>query len=132
MSEEGHGDQGMGTFCLALLLGVLARTGLIQITKIIRLPYTVIVLLFGLLIGGVLEHYKQTKGHQNENIFAKSVDNWVNISSSALLFTILPILIFESSFSSDLHIFMKQIVAVLVLAIPAVIFQTALIGLFVM
>eukprot|EP00952_Eustigmatos_sp_NYUAD-ZCMA_P003731 16366-Eustigmatos_ZCMA.PRE.1 len=33
-------DMGMGTFCLALLFGILARA---WIAKIIKLPYTVIV-----------------------------------------------------------------------------------------
>lgn len=42
----------------------------------------------------------------------RSIAHWINLSPEAILFTILPILIFESSFSSDLHLFMKQIVPV--------------------
>lgn len=42
----------------------------------------------------------------------------------------LPILIFESAFSSDLHLFLKQIVPVLTLAVPIVTFNAVLIGLF--
>ena len=41
-------DVGMGTFILALTLGILARAWL---SSLIRLPYTCLVLLFGLLHG---------------------------------------------------------------------------------
>lgn len=42
----------------------------------------------------------------------RSIARWINLSPEAILFTILPLLIFETSFSSDLHLFMKQIVPV--------------------
>jgi len=130
MAEEPH-DLGMGTFCLALSLGIISRVAL---SKVLKLPYTVILLLFGLLIGSAVgygNNAHKAKG-EDDSIFGKSIDTWTNISPDAILFTILPILIFESSFSSDLHLFMKQIVPVLTLAVPAVVFNTVMIGLFVM
>lgn len=38
--EDGAKDMGMGTFCLALMIGILSRA---WISKFVKLPYTVIV-----------------------------------------------------------------------------------------
>jgi hypothetical protein len=83
-------DLGIGAWCLALSLGILSRS---LLSKILPLPYTVVLLILGLLIGVVM-----IKAHPNpENIFAHSIDTWVDIPPDAILFGILPILIFEAS-----------------------------------
>ena len=49
-------------------------------------------------------------------------------SPEAILFTILPILIFESSFSANLFLFFKQLRPVLVMAIPVVLLTALVIA----
>jgi NhaP-type Na+/H+ or K+/H+ antiporter len=62
-------------------------------------------------------------------VFSASSNLWINLSPEAILTVILPILIFGSSFSSDLHLFLQQLTPVLTLAGPSVLVQTALLGL---
>lgn len=116
-------DVGMGTFVLALTLGILARA---YLSSLLRLPYTCLVLLFGLAYGFIL--YTEV-GVTGPDIFSVSSDLWTNLSPEAILTVILPILIFGSSFSSDLHLFLQQLSPVLTLAGPAVLVNTALLGL---
>lgn len=96
----------MGTFVLALTLGVLGRAWL---SDLIKLPYTVVVLCFGLVVGFIIHTEELVTG---PDIFSSSVSLWINLSPEAILTVILPILIFGTSFASDLHLFMKQIVPV--------------------
>jgi NhaP-type Na+/H+ or K+/H+ antiporter len=116
-------DVGMGTFVLALALGIVARACL---SSFVRLPYTCLVLIFGLLYGFLI--YTEV-GITGSDIFSRSADLWINISPEAILTVILPILIFGSSFASDLHLFLQQLTPVLTLAGPAVLVNAALLGL---
>jgi len=116
-------DVGMGTFVLALTLGILARA---YLSSVVRLPYTCLVLLFGLAYGFII--YTEV-GITGPDLFSTSSDLWINLSPEAILTVILPILIFGSSFSSDLHLFLQQLSPVLTLAGPAVLVNTALLGL---
>ncbi|EWM21970.1 salt overly sensitive 1 [Nannochloropsis gaditana] len=116
-------DVGMGTFVLALALGIVARACL---SSLVRLPYTCLVLIFGLLYGFLI--YTEV-GITGSDIFSRSADLWINISPEAILTVILPILIFGSSFASDLHLFLQQLTPVLTLAGPAVLVNAALLGL---
>jgi NhaP-type Na+/H+ or K+/H+ antiporter len=120
--SEGSKDVGMGTFVLALTLGILARA---YLSSIVRLPYTCLVLLFGLAYGFIL--YTEV-GMTGPDLFSNSTDLWINLSPEAILTVILPILIFGSSFSSDLHLFLQQLTPVLTLAGPAVLVGTTLLG----
>ncbi|CAN0025235.1 unnamed protein product, partial [Discosporangium mesarthrocarpum] len=49
-----------------------------------------------------------------------------SISPEIILFVFLPILIFESAFNTDVHIFLREFWQVLVLAGPGVILATSL------
>lgn len=138
-------DLGIGTVCLALALGIFARSYLSKVRlvgvfwvgvgvwvgmgggvwvdpvyrhesvasigwvqpppppqQVLPIPYTVVLLIMGLLIGVILTfgadvHVSAHPGAPGENIFVNSVSQWVNISPEAVLFAILPILIFEAS-----------------------------------
>ena len=116
-------DVGMGTFVLALTLGILSRA---YLSSRIRLPYTCLVLISGLLYGFLI--YTEV-GRTGPDMFSASSDLWINLSPEAILTVILPILIFGSSFASDLHLFLQQLTPVLTLAGPAVLVNTALLGL---
>jgi len=117
-------DVGMGTFVLALTLGILARA---YLSSVVRLPYTCLVLLFGLAYGFLI--YTEVGITGSNDIFSTSSNLWINLSPEAILNVILPILIFGSSFASDLHLFLQQLTPVLTLAGPAVLVNTALLAL---
>ncbi|GFO50611.1 sodium/hydrogen exchanger 10 [Plakobranchus ocellatus] len=67
----------------------------------IRLPYTVIVFLFGMVMGFL------------------PIEPYIEIDPHVLLLIFLPILIFDGAFAIDTYIFNKIILQVLVLAFPA-------------
>ena len=114
-------DLGLGTLCLALTLGIISRSWL---QKILPIPYTVVLLLLGLVIGTLLV----TTFPTSHDIFSNSIHSWVDISPEAVIFCILPILIFEASFSANLFLFYKSLPSVLCMAIPLVIFSSVMIG----
>ncbi len=67
--QEEAGDVGMGTFVLALSLGIVCRASLSRWTP---LPYTCLVLILGLLYGFVL--YKEV-GKTGPDLFSLSAGN---------------------------------------------------------
>jgi len=124
MGEEEHApltDLGLGTLCLALTLGIISRSWL---QKILPIPYTVVLLVMGLVIGTLLA----TTFPTSHDIFSNSIHSWVDISPEAVIFCILPILIFEASFSANLFLFYKSLPSVICMAIPLVIFSSVMIG----
>ncbi|GAB5036345.1 sodium hydrogen exchanger partial [Nannochloropsis oceanica] len=120
--DKEAGDVGMGTFVLALTLGIACRAWL---SKWTRLPYTCLVLLLGLLYGFVL--YTEV-ARTGPDLISLSADLWINISPEAILTVILPVLIFGSSFACDLHLFLQLKGPILTLAGPAVLINTAILG----
>jgi len=58
--------------------------------------------------------------------FSTSLETWIYISPEVILFTLLPILIFESSFSTDFHVFLREVWQVLALAGPGVVIASVL------
>ena len=107
----GHGefeDFGLSVVVVSLAFGVFARTvfgkrlttgyklkTLLDLTRV--LPYTVWLLLFGVLLGCInLEN--------QDNVMNSSIEAWQNVEAHVLLYVFLPALLFESSFSTDVHI----------------------------
>lgn len=98
----------VATLCAVLLVGLFTRT----LSHRTRLPYTVLVLLVGLVVGLLLpEQSLVATGDQ--------------VSPDLILFVFLPILVFESAFSMHLHSVRRNVGPVLWLAIPALLVSTA-------
>lgn len=74
----------------------------------IRLPYTVVLLVLGVLFGLL----------STNNATVHSYARVVETDPHLLLFIFLPVLIFESAFGMEVHTFMKTFMQVLLLAIP--------------
>lgn len=79
-----------------------------------------------MLMGGIIGAMHEL----NSNIFGKtlgeSLAHWSNVSPEVVLFTILPILLFESAFSADVHIFIHEAKQIFILAGPGVLTSTML------
>lgn len=96
-----------------LLVAAVAAIGL----RRARLPYSVGLVLIGLLLGSVAE---RSVGFG----FLRTID----LSPEIILFVFLPTLIFESAFNLDSRLLSKNLIPVLALAAPGLLLSTALTG----
>ena len=93
-----------------------------QVLKGTILPYTVYLLLYGMLVGGISFLYSDSLG------FAKSASVMSNVDPHLMLYLFLPPLIFESAYSIDYIIFQKTVLKSLILAVPALLISVGLIA----
>lgn len=96
-----------------LAIGVLVR-GLFSRLPI---PYTVILVLLGMLLGNLARVWQPLESIQ-----------YFHLSPELVFFIFLPVLIFESGFSLNARQLAKDIVPVLMLAIPALLLSTTIVG----
>lgn len=100
----------MGLLTVALMAAGLSRNA--------PLPFTVFLVIIGLMLGWFARHYPQL------DFLLK-----FQLTPELVLFLFLPALIFESAFNLDARALIKELAPVLVLAIPALLLSTAIIGL---
>lgn len=99
----------MGLLTVAMIAASICRN--------IPLPYTVILVILGIVLGAIARHYPEF-----ELLLS------FQLTPDLVLFLFLPALIFESAINLDARLLMKDIVPVLVLAIPAMLISAGLIG----
>ncbi len=87
------------------------------ICKNIPVPYTVFLVILGIILGSIARH-----NHEFEVLLE------FQLTPDLVLFLFLPALIFESAINMDARLLMKDIIPVLVLAIPAMLISAGLIG----
>ncbi|BDY05006.1 cation:proton antiporter [Ferrimonas sp. YFM] len=104
---------------LSLLVGALVRHGL----KGLPVPYTVVLLIIGLLLGMV-----QRAGLITDSapMLTQSLALVSDITPEVILYLFLPTLIFESAFSLEVHLFRRMAPQIALLAIPGLIMATLL------
>jgi NhaP-type Na+/H+ or K+/H+ antiporter len=139
------GDSGYlyGLFFLivALVIGAATR----HFLQRIPLPFTVLLLLIGLAMGGLNRLYGPHGGsshgddhgiEQASGLWAKFVDtlsgaiSWGgNLDGHLILYVFLPILIFEAGFALDVHTFKKSFVNAFYMAGPGIVTATVMTGL---
>ena len=139
------GDNGYlyGLFFLivALVIGAATR----HFLQRIPLPFTVLLLLIGLAMGGLNRLYGPHGGsshgddhgiEQASGLWAKFVDtlsgaiSWGgNLDGHLILYVFLPILIFEAGFALDVHTFKKSFVNAFYMAGPGIVTATVMTGL---
>ncbi len=117
-------------FSLLFLAAVISL-----LLKRIRLPFTVAILLVGLLLGTLAASQGlQPEGPAGEHQtsfatdFFESLRSLSNLSPALILFIFLPTLIFESAISLDARKLLQNLVPILVLAIPGLLLSTAIVG----
>lgn len=89
---------------IAIFTGIVCQT----ILKKTPLPYTVLLLLIGMLLGYFDYQYSRTgddkKDYRDSGLHV-SIRQWSQIDPHLILYAFLPILIFESAFNCNWHIF---------------------------
>lgn len=105
---------------LALFIGVLGK----PLSRIIKLPYTLTLLLVGVFIGLV--------GCATDlGLLSTSLRQWVHLDPPQIFFYVfLAPLIFEAAFNTQLHVFKRVLIPILSLATLIVLVQVFLIALF--
>ncbi|PLX02734.1 MAG: hypothetical protein C0594_11555, partial [Marinilabiliales bacterium] len=122
--EHGGGHGGMEPLffvIIALLIGAATR----HFFRKIPLPFTVLLLLIGLILGA-LERMELFYWSQTIDEALK----WAGtIDPHLILFVFLPTLIFEAAFAMDVHTFKKTATNASILAIPGIVVAMLLTGL---
>ncbi len=123
--EDSHGGMEPLLFIIvALIIGAATR----HFLKKTPIPYTVLLLIFGLLVG-VFNRFGWLDG-----VFSldKAVKWAGNIDPHTILFVFLPTLVFEAAFGMDVHTFKKSVTNSVILAVPGILVALVLTGVFAM
>lgn len=112
---------------LALLIGVATR----HFVKRSPFPFTVLLLIIGLILGivnrlGFFGEYHFLDFDIGFEAISESINFAANIDPHMLLFIFLPILIFEASYAMDLHTFKKTSTNAILLAVPGILMALGL------
>src|SRR6056297_2763784 len=135
-NEEGGHDNNMYPLLfiiLALLIGAATR----HFFRKSPLPYTVTLLLIGLILGalfriGALNTWDLGFTQVNVSFLHESI-KWAGlIDPHLILYIFLPTLIFEAAFAMDVHTFRKSFANAVTLALPGIIVALILTALVVM
>ncbi|XP_019170475.1 PREDICTED: sodium/hydrogen exchanger 7 isoform X3 [Ipomoea nil] len=104
---------------ISLVLGIACR----HVLRGTRVPYTVALLILGIGLGA-LDYGK----HSQLGKLGNGIRIWANIDPDLLLAVFLPALLFESSFSMEMHQIKRCIVQMILLAGPGVVISTFFLG----
>jgi NhaP-type Na+/H+ or K+/H+ antiporter len=105
--------------CVCLILGLIFR----QVPKV---PYTVLLLVGGYFFDLVIKQLINADAIQEPEFYILIG----NLDPHVILFVFLPALIFESAFYTNMHVFLKQLSNVLLMAVPGVLLATFLTAIF--
>ena len=114
---------------LALIIGAGTR----HFLQKSPLPFTVMLLIIGMISGvlvrfGLLEIWNLGIVEVDVSLISRSIKWAANIDPHLLLYTFLPVLIFEAAFAMDVHTFKKSLVNATLLAVPGIIVALLLTG----
>lgn len=106
-------------FVVAIILGILLR----RLLKNTAIPYSVALLVLGILIGSVLDYEVQTPFlHELKSSFLLASQ----LDANLIMFIFLPALVFESAFSLEVHLFKRMFSQIALLAIPGMVLCTGI------
>ncbi len=105
------------TFILSLVVLLFVATVMSVVTKRVKMPLSIALVLMGLLIGELIRVYPELAPLAR-----------LQLSEEMLLYVFLPTLVFHAAFAIDSRLMMKNIGPVLVLAVPAVLISFAAVG----
>ncbi len=113
-----HVESHVAELVSGIITLLLVAIAIYVFTKRIRLPFTVILVVVGITLSALAEHYPTLEVLQE-----------LEISSDLILFVFLPTLIFESTYNMDSRLLRHNLGPVLTLAVPGLLLSSALIGL---
>ena len=120
LSEQGHeSPQGAAQIILFLFVGLFLGGLLREVNKKTSIPYTPMLFVLGIVSGFY---------YLNLGVLGEALHTISNIDPHGLMIIFLPILVFESGFNADWHIFRRQMVQILILAVPSVFVGASLIA----
>ncbi|XP_021598719.1 sodium/hydrogen exchanger 8 isoform X3 [Manihot esculenta] len=118
-SENANPADAVIFFGLCLVLGIASR----HLLRGTRVPYTVALLVIGIALGSL----EYGTSHRLGKI-GDSIRIWAHIDPDLLLAVFLPALLFESSFSMEMHQIKRCMAQMLLLAGPGVLISTFCLG----
>ncbi len=135
--EENGGHGGNMNPLLFVIIALIIGAGTRHWLRKSPLPYTVTLLLIGLLLGAAQRLGWFTSWHIGSFTFSLDflgdVIQWAgHIDPHLILFVFLPTLIFEAAFAMDVHTFKKTFTNAFLLAVPGIITALLLTGTIVM
>ncbi|KAM3705589.1 hypothetical protein ACJW31_03G091400 [Castanea mollissima] len=104
---------------ISLVLGIASR----QLLRGTKVPYTVALLILGIALGSI-----EYGTHHRFGKIGDGIRLWAKIDPDLLLAVFLPALLFESSFSMEVHQIKRCIVQMVLLAGPGVLISTFCLG----
>ncbi|KAK4597004.1 hypothetical protein RGQ29_014858 [Quercus rubra] len=104
---------------ISLVLGIASR----HLLRGTRVPYTVALLILGIALGSI-----EYGTHHRLGKIGDGIRLWANIDPNLLLAVFLPALLFESSFSMEVHQIKRCMVQMILLAGPGVLISTFCLG----
>uniref|UniRef100_A0A2P2LR68 SOS1 n=1 Tax=Rhizophora mucronata TaxID=61149 RepID=A0A2P2LR68_RHIMU len=117
--EESNPTDTVIFFGLSLVLGIASR----HILRGTRVPYTVALLVIGIALGAL-----EYGTHHGLGKIGDGIRLWANIDPDLILAVFLPALLFESSFSMEVHQIKRCMAQMLLLAGPGVLVSTFCLG----
>ncbi|XP_011024860.1 PREDICTED: sodium/hydrogen exchanger 8-like isoform X1 [Populus euphratica] len=118
-SDEWNPTDTVLFFGFSLLLGIACR----HLLRGTRVPYTVALLVVGIALGSLEYGTSHKLGRIGDGIRL-----WAHIDPDLLLAVFLPALLFESSFSMEIHQIKRCMGQMLLLAVPGVLISTCCLG----
>ncbi|XP_058731195.1 sodium/hydrogen exchanger 8-like [Vicia villosa] len=121
LSENNHSNPSDAVifFGLSLALGIACR----HLLRGTRVPYTVALLILGIALGSL-----EYGTHHQLGKIGDGIRLWSEIDPELLLAVFLPALLFESSFSMEVHQIKRCIAQMILLAGPGVVISTVFLG----
>ncbi|KAL6623724.1 hypothetical protein ACP70R_033603 [Stipagrostis hirtigluma subsp. patula] len=116
---EGEPDDAVLFVGVSLVLGIASR----HLLRGTRVPYTVALLVLGVALGSL-----EYGTHHGLGKLGAGIRIWANINPDLLLAVFLPALLFESSFSMEIHQIKRCMAQMVLLAGPGVVISTFLLG----
>lgn len=118
--EGGHEGHGSGPLVvLFITVGLLLGGILREVNKKTGMPYTPMLLMLGVFMG----YCRNSLG-----VVGDSTDIIEKLNPHMILLIFIPVLIFESAFNCEWHVFRKSLVNILTLAGPGVLWGAILIA----
>jgi len=130
--EKSHDEHDTNTAPLFFIIfAILIGVGTRHFVKKSPFPFTVLLLIIGLILGAInrIGYFTDISFFEFSFSFSAlsdSIDFAAHIDPHMLLFIFLPILIFEASYAMDLHTFKKTSTNAILLAVPGILIALSL------